>query len=225
MRSPGRAAARARRRVAVAVDRVERPGLAATRRPRAGGGRRSSTGAPRWRPAGGRERGLVDPAHVRTHRGRCSRSVPGAERLERGPVDGGGRRDREPARRAACSVAVRRPPSSTARSPRIAPGPTSATARRRRRRRARRRAARNSSSPGSPCSTSVLALLHRADLGLVAAAHDRGRQLALERGLDRGDERLRVLVAPRRVLAERVAVPVLEVGERRPWPRAAPSSS
>ena len=38
-------------------------------------------------------------------------------------------------------------------------------------------------------------------------------ELAFERGLDRGDERGRVLVAPRRVLAERVAVPFLEVGE------------
>ena len=32
--------------------------------------------------------------------------------------------------------------------------------------------------------------------GLRAAAHDRGRELALERGLDRGDERLRVLARP-----------------------------
>src|SRR5262249_14872547 len=35
------------------------------------------------------------------------------------------------------------------------------------------------------------------DLGLLAAAHDRGRELALERSFDRGDERGRVLVAPR----------------------------
>ena len=48
---------------------------------------------------------------------------------------------------------------------------------------------------------------------LLAAAHDRGGEIPLERGFHRGDERGRVLVAPRRVLAECVAVPVLEVGE------------
>ena len=72
---------------------------------------------------------------------------------------------------------------------------------------------RNSSSPGSPCSVSELALLHLADLGLLARLHHLLGQLPLERGLDRGDERRRVLVAPRRVLAERLAVPVLEVDE------------
>ena len=56
--------------------------------------------------------------------------------------------------------------------------------------------------------------------GLAPAAHDRDGELALERGLDRGHVRRRFLVAPRRVLAERVAPPLLEVGEARPWPRA-----
>jgi hypothetical protein len=51
------------------------------------------------------------------------------------------------------------------------------------------------------------------ELGLGILAHDVDRELAFERGLDRGDERLRVAVAPRRVLAERVAVPLLEIGE------------
>ena len=48
---------------------------------------------------------------------------------------------------------------------------------------------------------------------MAAAAHDGGRQLALERGLDGGDEDLGVLVAPGRVLAERAVGPLLEVDE------------
>src|SRR5262249_25159771 len=61
----------------------------------------------------------------------------------------------------------------------------------------------------------VLALLHRPDLGLLAALHDRRRELAFERGLDRGDEGLGVLVTPRCVESRRGAVPVLELGEPR----------
>src|SRR5262245_29632292 len=56
-------------------------------------------------------------------------------------------------------------------------------------------------------------LLQRADLGLGLGAHDPRRQLTLERGLDRRHERPRVAVAPRGVLPERVAVPVLEIGQ------------
>ena len=58
------------------------------------------------------------------------------------------------------------------------------------------------------------ALLQLADLGL-ALAHDHPRQLPLHRRLDLGDERRRVLAAPRAVVAEGVAVPVLEVDEAR----------
>src|SRR5262249_24974393 len=68
--------------------------------------------------------------------------------------------------------------------------------------------------------TAGLALLHQRasllelpDLRLVARAHDRGGQLAFECALDRGDERLRVAVAPRGVLTECMAIPVLEVGK------------
>ena len=39
------------------------------------------------------------------------------------------------------------------------------------------------------------------------------RELSFESGLDLGHERRRVRVTPRGVLAERVAVPLLEVGE------------
>ena len=81
----------------------------------------------------------------------------------------------------------------------------------RRRRSARRRPrrattplrSRNTSSPSAPCSVSSVALLQLADRRLRAAAHDRAGELTFERGLDGGDQRRRVLVAPRRVLAER----------------------
>ncbi len=53
-------------------------------------------------------------------------------------------------------------------------------------------------------------LLH---LGLDAAPHDLHRQLPLERRLDRSRERGRLLVAPRRMLPERVPVPGLELDE------------
>src|SRR6266540_128531 len=46
-------------------------------------------------------------------------------------------------------------------------------------------------------------------------AHDRARELTFQRGLDLGHERRRVLVAPRRVLAERLAVPLVEVDHPR----------
>ena len=69
---------------------------------------------------------------------------------------------------------------------------------------ARRRGAGRSSRRDRPARRG-LALLHRPDLGSCAGRHDRHREPAFEGGLDRGDERLRVLVAPRRVLPERVA--------------------
>src|SRR5262249_26972444 len=58
-----------------------------------------------------------------------------------------------------------------------------------------------------------LARADRLDRRLGVAAHHHARQLALERGLDRRDQHLGVFFPPRRVLAERVPVPLLEVGE------------
>ena len=57
-----------------------------------------------------------------------------------------------------------------------------------------------------------LARLELADLRL-ALAHDHPGELPLQGRLDRGDQGRRVLVAPRAVVAERVAVPVLEVDQ------------
>src|SRR5436190_17863646 len=56
-----------------------------------------------------------------------------------------------------------------------------------------------------------IALLEVAALELLVFAHDRGRELTLEPGLDRGRESRRVLLAPRRVLAVRFLVPLPEV--------------
>src|SRR2546430_6422278 len=60
-----------------------------------------------------------------------------------------------------------------------------------------------------------LALLEVSPLELLALTHDRGRKLALEVGLDRGRQRWRILLAPRRVLAVRGPVPLLEVDRPR----------
>ena len=51
------------------------------------------------------------------------------------------------------------------------------------------------------------------DASLATALHELRRQRRLERRLDGGHQRLGVLVTPRAVLAERLAVPVLEVGQ------------
>ena len=69
--------------------------------------------------------------------------------------------------------------------------------------------------PGSPSLEEDRAGREALDPALAAALHQLRRQGRLERRLDGGDQRLGVLVAPRAVLAERLAVPVLEVGEAR----------
>src|SRR6266566_321572 len=56
-----------------------------------------------------------------------------------------------------------------------------------------------------------LSLLEVASLELLALAHDRDRELALELRFDGGRQRRRVLFAPRRVLAVRLLVPLSEV--------------
>ena len=66
---------------------------------------------------------------------------------------------------------------------------------------------------GSPWRTSSAPSLTARIVGLRPTAHDVGGQSAFECGLHRGDQRGRVLVAPRGLLAERRAVPALEVGE------------
>src|SRR5213592_4272461 len=60
-----------------------------------------------------------------------------------------------------------------------------------------------------------LALLEVAPLELLALTHDRSRKLTLEVGLDRRRQRRRILLAPRRVLAVRGLVPLLEVDRPR----------
>ena len=72
---------------------------------------------------------------------------------------------------------------------------------------------KNISSPLSPCSTRCRAFLQLLVLRLRAVTHQLLRQLALERGLDGRHERRRILVAPRRVLVERLAEPLLEVDD------------
>ena len=57
------------------------------------------------------------------------------------------------------------------------------------------------------------ARLHLPDLRFGRAVHQLIGERAFERGLDDGDEGLRLLVAPGRRLAEGLAVPVLEVDE------------
>ncbi len=113
----------------------------------------------------------------------------------------------------ACRLAVRIPPSSTARSPSTTPGPDLGHVLAVHRHRQHAVEEEEERVAGVALLDEELAFLDGADLGALAARHDRDRELALERGLDRGDERLGVLIAPRRVLAERVAVPLLEVGE------------
>ena len=142
--------------------------------------------------------------------------VPGAEfaaarRGRAGPRS----RPRAAPTSAPATSTVRRPPSSTARSPRIAPGPSSASGSPSTSTLTTPSSSRYSSWPSWPCSTTRCPSLHLRIEGfspprMIVAGH-----LALQRGLDRGDERGRVLVAPRRVLAERVPVPLLEVGEAR----------
>ena len=70
-------------------------------------------------------------------------------------------------------------------------------------------------SPLSPCSVSVSSSSSCLRLRRRAAAHDRPRQLALERRLGLGHERLGLLAAPGRVVAVRLAVPLLEVDRPR----------
>src|SRR6266516_2298492 len=60
-----------------------------------------------------------------------------------------------------------------------------------------------------------LALLEVAPLDHLALTHDRSRKLTLEVGLDRRRQRRRILLAPRRVLAVRGLVPLLEVDRPR----------
>ena len=61
----------------------------------------------------------------------------------------------------------------------------------------------------------VGARFHFLDLRFGRPAHHSGGQRTLEGGLDDGDEGLGLLVAPGRVRAEGLAVPVLEVDEAR----------
>src|SRR5207247_7570673 len=60
-----------------------------------------------------------------------------------------------------------------------------------------------------------LAFAEATPVELRVAPHDRGRELALELGLDRGRHRRRVLLATRRVRPVRLAVPALEVDRAR----------
>src|SRR2546423_7108351 len=60
-----------------------------------------------------------------------------------------------------------------------------------------------------------MALLEIAPLELLALTHDRGRKLPLEVGLDRGGQGRRILLAPGRVLAVRLLVPLAEVDRPR----------
>src|SRR5256885_10784077 len=60
-----------------------------------------------------------------------------------------------------------------------------------------------------------VALLEIAPLELLALAHDRGRKLTLEVGLDRGRQGRRILLAPGRVFAVRLLVPLAEVDRPR----------
>ncbi len=66
--------------------------------------------------------------------------------------------------------------------------------------------------PGIALGDQRLAALHLPQLRL-AAAHHLGRQRALEGRLDGGDQGGGVLITPRGVPSERLAVPVAEVGE------------
>ena len=111
------------------------------------------------------------------------------------------------------SVDVRVPPSSSARSPRPAPGRPRPPRRRRLRRPARRRGGGTGRRRAAPCSVSVVPALSVRISGLAAPCIIDRRELTLECGLDRGDEGRRLLVAPRRVLAEGVAGPVLVVDQ------------
>ena len=110
---------------------------------------------------------------------------------------------------------VRTPPSRCARSPRRAPGPVLGQT---------LAAALDAHDPVEDEEDlgAGLSLLEEdgpggiaLDTTLAAALHQLRRQRGLERRLHRGHQRLGVLVAPRAVLAERLAVPVLEVGQAR----------
>ena len=110
---------------------------------------------------------------------------------------------------------VRIPPSKCARSPSSAPGPYSAS-------RSPPRSTRTMPSRTRRTSVPRLAFVEQdragreaLDPALATTLHQLRRQGRLERRLHGGHQRLGVLVAPRAVLAERLAVPVLEVGEAR----------
>ena len=128
---------------------------------------------------------LVDPVAGRA-RPPCTSSPPAASRCAARPRA-------PPARRAARRVRAR------------------PAARRRPRPRARRRAGGTARRRACPCSTSSLPFFTLRMSGFSPAFITCSDSVALEGGLDRGDERRRVLVAPRRVLAEGLAVPLLEV--------------
>ena len=106
------------------------------------------------------------------------------------------------------------PPSSTARSPSTRPGRPRRRSRRRSSPRARRRGARNSASPGSPWwtrySPSLIVRISRLARRRDMIVTESWRSSAVSTAVTSAFESC---VAPRRVLAERVAVPLLEVGE------------
>ena len=199
---PGAGVEHERRRLAVVVrrsprtrcgrrsGRTRRPARASTLGPRRGGSSAASRRRLLWR--------WPSPARPEP-RGRSGRRVATATR------HGGDRPAASPCERPPRAAPARR---ATAPGPELGAAGSPSTSTRR-----RRRAAGTARRPGLPCSTSTVALLQLPDLGLLPAAHDRGRQLALERRLHRGDQRRRVLVAPRGVLAEGGFRPVLEVGD------------
>ena len=150
-------------------------------------------------------------------RRRTPRAGGSSRELERARRGRSGRRaPPRPARgRAACR---RRGARSRPRAPHARrgsrPGPTSATGSPSiDHRRARRRAGGRASSPGSPCSTRYSPFLTVRISGLAPPrmiVTDSWRSSAVSTAVTSAFESC---VAPRRVLAERVAVPVLEVGE------------
>ncbi len=115
----------------------------------------------------------------------------------------------------ATRVDVRLPPSRCARSPSSAPGPYSASRSPSCSTRSTPSSSRKTSEPSSPCLTSSLPAFTRLIFGLSPPAHHLLGERALQRSLDRGDERLGLLVAPRGVTAEGLAIPVLEVRQPR----------
>ena len=110
---------------------------------------------------------------------------------------------------------VRMPPSRCARSPSSAPGPYSARRSPSRSTRTMPSRMSRTSVPGSPSLTSTVPAGKRSMRRLPPPCISCAESDGLERGLDGGNQRLGVLVAPRAVFAERLAVPVLEVGQAR----------